>query len=464
MSESVESNEPRIRLVSDFSEGWARATELLSRPINDISALKAVVHSLHALTHTDGVVDRDKREYEKARSHDLAGLAAAVAEHGDGFWTHVLPFVQRVALALPSHGVSALPLLLAPSAAAGRDSVVLRRSLALSILANAFLCNHRDVADQVAATQVLRPDGFHPGEFGCFDLYLVESYAIRVGIERLKCFIAYFAACAREVPEGTLPGSLAFFRTRSAVTAGELSRDAGALGEVFVHSGPLETPDVPAIVDFANRDLHIGGFIPSATQEEVLFSCRPELFIGMLFCQRMRDDDAIVISGAPAVVEYSGYGNSFRCSGCPESRRVVDLSRFPPQVVIAIDAVMEDQFTKTNVLRDTVKAIAGFAPPFGELSRKGGGVPAISTGKWGCGAFGGDLWLKFIQQLIAAGHTHRALHFSAFGHQEEVAELGELLAAIKARTPRVCDLWRVLEDFSGTTQEAFRAHVKARLF
>ena len=44
----------------------------------------------------------------------------------------------------------------------------------------------------------------------------------------------------------------------------------------------MEEPEAEAFVDFANRDLHIHQVIPSATQEEVLFSCCPEAFPGTL--------------------------------------------------------------------------------------------------------------------------------------------------------------------------------------
>ena len=42
----------------------------------------------------------------------------------------------------------------------------------------------------------------------------------------------------------------------------------------------LEELGSEAFVDFANQDLHIHCVIPSATQEEVLFSCCPEAFVG----------------------------------------------------------------------------------------------------------------------------------------------------------------------------------------
>jgi hypothetical protein len=45
----------------------------------------------------------------------------------------------------------------------------------------------------------------------------------------------------------------------------------------------MEDPNAPAFVNFANEQLHIGRIISSCIQEEVLFSCAPESFVGLLF-------------------------------------------------------------------------------------------------------------------------------------------------------------------------------------
>jgi poly(ADP-ribose) glycohydrolase len=41
--------------------------------------------------------------------------------------------------------------------------------------------------------------------------------------------------------------------------------------------------------------------------------------------------------------------------------------------------------------------------------------PCIATGKWGCGVFGGDTHLKFVQQIIAAQLSKKELIFCTFG-------------------------------------------------
>jgi hypothetical protein len=60
----------------------------------------------------------------------------------------------------------------------------------------------------------------------------------------------------------------------------------------------IEDTDAYYQVDFANKYLHIHQIIPSCTQEEVMFSVRPECYLGIIICDVMLDHEAIIISGA----------------------------------------------------------------------------------------------------------------------------------------------------------------------
>ena len=68
----------------------------------------------------------------------------------------------------------------------------------------------------------------------------------------------------------------------------------------------------------------------------------------------------------------------------------------------------EDQFKMKNVIRDLNKALVGFNFPE-EFRHK-----IISTGKWGCGAFGGDPQLKFLIQWMATSLLRRPMIFHTF--------------------------------------------------
>ena len=47
--------------------------------------------------------------------------------------------------------------------------------------------------------------------------------------------------------------------------------------------------------------------IPSATQEEVLFCARPELYAAMFICQRVYENEIIIIINAYKIMDNTGY-------------------------------------------------------------------------------------------------------------------------------------------------------------
>jgi hypothetical protein len=58
-------------------------------------------------------------------------------------------------------------------------------------------------------------------------------------------------------------------------------------------------------------------------------------------------------------------------------------------------------------------------------------MSVIATGNWGCGAFNGNLELKFLVQLLAASSTGRDLHYFTFGDKEFAAKVQSLLTKLK---------------------------------
>ena len=61
----------------------------------------------------------------------------------------------------------------------------------------------------------------------------------------------------------------------------------------------------------------------------------------------------------------------------------------------------------------------------------------IATGNWGCGAYGGDFELKFIQQWLAATYVGaKKLYYYTFG-KKEMNFAYENLEKIKSINPKV---------------------------
>ena len=71
-------------------------------------------------------------------------------------------------------------------------------------------------------------------------------------------------------------------------------------------------------------------------------------------------------------------------------------------------------------LRDVQKAAAAFED-----------CEHVSTGKWGCGIFKGNVYLKFLEQMLSASQAGvKELSFTTYHQEEEAARCTELRAAL----------------------------------
>ena len=91
--------------------------------------------------------------------------------------------------------------------------------------------------------------------------------------------------------------------------------------------------------------------------------------------------------------------------------------RETPPIIIAIDSMvaesLSEQLLTRNLLRDMNKCLAGFAGA-ARRKRRGKSAVVVATGAWGCGAFGCDNGIKFLQQVLAASVTGVSLRYSVF--------------------------------------------------
>lgn len=212
-----------------------------------------------------------------------------------------------------------------------------------------------------------------------------------------------------------------------------------------------------AVVDFANKQVHIGCIIPSATQEEVLFSIFPEAFLGILLFEGLLDDEAAIIHGCRRFCEYKGYADSFRYAG--PSALHNDTIGAPPSIVI-IDALVNIdnlQFEEASFARDVGKALMGFRHVTKARRPSTGvddAVPVVATGGWGCGIFRGDQTLKFLQQLIAASIAGCKLVYCTFGSRERESSFKIIAHRLNSRNIMVSDVVQWVREFSAAVNYA----------
>lgn len=358
------------------------------------------------------------------------GLAAAIARWTDfaqdahpdyDFFLHTLPKIRAWALDLHPH----------------RPIDILRAGETSELT-----LSQRHVRHLLACAFFLgTTDSPKAGSLSLTSLYRSQS---PTSIERLACLFAYFHTADEASDEPTIRISRHRLDASKAPRWESLDTPL-SLARVSLHTGRMEDPECEVFFDFANRDLHIHSIIASLTQEEVLFSTCPELFPALLVCERMDDDEVIVLGGARRVCEYKGYLRSFRFTGYRDDRKV--------QEVLAADAVFYDHFTPASVTRDLNKVWLGFTSCRGR---------SISTGHWGCGVFGGNRVAKFLQQCCAAALADVSLDYSTFGDDDTARALGDLFATLSKSGATVGALVRAMSSYDGPNDdESVTRHVLA---
>uniref|UniRef100_A0A8R1IGI3 Poly(ADP-ribose) glycohydrolase n=1 Tax=Caenorhabditis japonica TaxID=281687 RepID=A0A8R1IGI3_CAEJA len=220
----------------------------------------------------------------------------------------------------------------------------------------------------------------------------------------------------------------------------------------------IEETALSTQVDFANRDLGGGVLNNGMVQEEIRFMMCPEMIVGMIVCNRMKQNQAISIVGAQAYSSYSGYSYNTkweplkRCDerqNTPEWRDKFQRLRIE---CLAIDALhfkgtpqttLRQQLKREMIFRELHKAYVGFSaqPGFTE-------IPIVS-GWWGCGAFNGNKPLKFLIQVIAAAAAKRPLLICPFNENEMADDCRKFIGTIMKENMTCGNLLRLLMKLAG---------------
>eukprot|EP00927_Polykrikos_kofoidii_P047946 TRINITY_DN42212_c0_g1_i1.p1 TRINITY_DN42212_c0_g1~~TRINITY_DN42212_c0_g1_i1.p1 ORF type:complete len:469 (-),score=61.43 TRINITY_DN42212_c0_g1_i1:150-1556(-) len=252
--------------------------------------------------------------------------------------------------------------------------------------------------------------------------------------EKLACIHTYFAACGRSGTDGgENEQGLVIGRKRKALGMSEWQMCATDLGElhISVEAGAKieDTVGNDAKIDFANRMIGGGVLRGGKAQEELMFVTHPELIVSLLLVEKLLPEETVEIVGARRHCNYTGYGRSFAFAGkhawAGTDDHEVGLR------VVAMDALfqpMDGQYSEDCLLRELNKAVSGFHPTL-DL----GGYRCVTTGNWGCGAFGGDHQLKALIQWAAASVAGVELRYLTDGHPalDKFAELTQAMRGSK---------------------------------
>ena len=394
------------------------------------------------------------------------------------FFQTTLPFIIKSALALPTRCPEPIPLL-----RAGRKAAVNLSSLQIvSLLANAFLCTFPE-------------DSRSKGEqkFPRFNFYMLfeaqekpwnrRQDPVQQHTQKLLCILHYFER-QEQRSEAELAQSLVTFQRRclehdrnwggSQARIGNIKLEVMAAGRIEDHD---PTGGSLWEADFANCMIGGGVLGSGCVQEEIRFLLSPELIASLLITERMNDLESVLITGSERFSKYRGYASTFEFDGdfCDTAHKDVvgkaDDGTNPlcsaeyrrKTTITVMDAKYfgtsqyASQFTASMIRRELNKAFVAFQhrEAFGDGGDGSGVIAdramAVATGNWGCGAFGGDLVLKSVIQILAAAESERNLKYFTFDNHELSAQIAEIFGVLcdgdEGEGCTVGQVWRALQQF-----------------
>ncbi|CAI5718245.1 unnamed protein product [Peronospora destructor] len=431
---------------------WPYIAAYLAQPIHDVYELTARLQ-LMTLSHP-------RRRFNCL---EYAMNELLTMEEQDKFFKHVLPEMTRIVLALPQMFATPPPLLIPYESGgqvkacsdkyeaeavetrvdANKEAQVMAQShrfsklQVLTLICGCFfgIFPDQDVTKSELGLQS-RNTGQHGNNTGSDLIRFPHFTAVRLFStpgtgkmvvlkgQKIRCLLQYFL---RVVP-------LAVSK-RNALSAEDVFRKENVLAKLKVlriHSPQLHAATCVSgariedlgkhlQIDFANKFAGGGVFNSGCVQEEIRFLLSPELLVSCLLFAKLEPHEAFAVHGAERYSTYQGYGGSYVYGGNFEDTTPLESlpdGRLRRQcVVVGMDATdygterVQRQYTRGYVLRDLVKACAGFA--YSEASGNEHCWP-VASGNWGCGVFQGDRELKFLIQWLAASLCHRELVYALF--------------------------------------------------
>ncbi|KAL9978494.1 hypothetical protein ACROYT_G016017 [Oculina patagonica] len=365
------------------------------------------------------------------------------------FFNQTLPAMVSLALRLPTLCTQAIPLLKRQQ----NHSLTMSQEQAACLLANAFFCTFP------------RRNSYKHSEYSSFpDINFNRLFqggkggTNSVKTEKLQAIFHYFRRITKEMPTGTVTFQRQM--VKSSIMP-EWEKCTALFGKLHVSTkGTIEDNGAGFLqVDFANK--YIGGGVigEGCVQEEIRFLICPELILSRLFCERLDSNECLIITGAERYSDYVGYAHTFRWAGDHVDRTTRDSWGRRHAKIVAIDAHVfrcyTDQFQAGLLKRELDKAYCGFYSPVEQKY-----LPAIATGNWGCGAFGGDSRVKGLIQMMASSACSRDLVYFTFGDAELAEDLLNIHSFITERRLTVGDVWKMMYRYGKEIRAASSVTVK----
>eukprot|EP01125_Pyxidicula_operculata_P016315 TRINITY_DN5598_c0_g1_i1.p1 TRINITY_DN5598_c0_g1~~TRINITY_DN5598_c0_g1_i1.p1 ORF type:complete len:470 (-),score=61.03 TRINITY_DN5598_c0_g1_i1:36-1445(-) len=421
-----------IRLPHHDTQEWEAVVTILNEQIKDGQKLGEVVK-------------------------ELSGMGAPSLrwfQFPENFFSETLPFVRDLVLELPVLFPEPIQHLVSVG-----QIVLSRRQVACLIATSFFGCFGRQYIHGYSLArhlhkedkdfpQYLWPDFDISGLF--FGGFAVNNF--------VRCIIHYFKRIHENMPTGNI-----IITRKELIDIPDYSNMDKPLCEVEISPKPIEDHfDHLYHGDFANEYIGGGALSGGNVQEEILFVLKPECLVSMLICSKMEPDEAIIISGAERFSSHRGYGGSFEWTGNfddPTPRD--DVLNIVANHVVGIDAIVargNSQFEPEFKIRDINKCYIGISllDSHKHYLSDGSPHPTFVTGNWGCGMFGGDKQLKFMQQLIATSAADfKKMIYCPFSEVKFSHQLECLMKYLKDKNPTLGELYKAVMDYRPTEGPGF---------
>jgi len=367
------------------------------------------------------------------------------------FFDRILPFIVDTALQLPDIVKQPMPLLKNGMT----HKLTISKHQAASILCNMFLCTFptdRDYGE----------NDYNQCNFSSIHQLNTKRKAMN---QKMKTLIHYFDRISKE---GIGEGNITYER----VCLSELPKWSelnDKFKEDFMvvdNSGMIENEGIGMLqADFANEFIGGGVLNYGLVQEEIRFIINPECLVSMVMCERMHDNEAIIITGTEQYSTYTGYSNTYAWSGPCKDDTSVDPWNRKCCKITAIDAIcfwpetVHYQFKSEHVLRELNKAHCGFHP----LDRVPEHQSAVATGNWGCGAFGGNYVLKAVIQMMVCCHAKRQLVYFTFNDFHLKTTIETIYKLLVDNQVSIGKLWNLTINYTPEQVQEFGEYLIEKL-
>ncbi|XP_041364453.1 poly(ADP-ribose) glycohydrolase-like isoform X2 [Gigantopelta aegis] len=336
------------------------------------------------------------------------------------FFGTTLKAMVELALKLPYLCTKPIPLLKRGQS----KSISMSQEQVACLLANAFFCTfpRRNTKNRNAEYSSYPDINFNN---------LFQDAPTYKKMQKLQCIIHYFKRVTTQVPLGVVT-----YTRQSVSNCPDWNELTVNLPRLHVSSdGTIEDDGKGMLqVDFANKVIGGGVLRHGCVQEEIRFLICPEMLLTLLFTETLDKNESVIMLGCEQFSEYKGYADTFSWDGNHYDKTSRDINGHLCTEVVAIDALVIhkhcDQFQPHMVARELNKAYSGFCSRSNEPK-----LPAVCTGNWGCGAFGGDKKLKALIQLFAAAAARRDVCYFTFEDENLVDELYEIHKYLTEENP-----------------------------